>query len=534
MTTKNTEGGPRNVAIVEQASRPATEAASRLAPGMPARSGSNWLDRAALVYLALPVVVFLVGWLNWWAGLPLAALLAAGLRPAFSARNAAGTKGRARPVVAAAVLLLAAAWVALGGAGHLFYANFDWIVRDSVLRDLVIGRWPVGYGEVDGSSLLLRAPIAYYLPAAIVGKVCGLACADPALLVWTMLGVALFFGLAVSRERRWPAMAVTLLVLVFFSGMDLVGTVIRGGWLLATKLQMTDHLEWWADRFQYSSHTTQLFWVPNHALPGWIATALLLKNVDRPRFMAVLPMLVAVLPLWSPLTAIGFLPLAAAWWLRQLMLQRSFVNIDWLALAAAVVVAIASAAYLVLHAGAIRSGTTTGPGESMLFVVPHYLQFVLLEVGILWALLIVAAPRVDLLLLVAGLVLLLLPIVEFGPSNDLAMRGSIPSLLVVAMAAAAALAHAARTRERKVLWPIVTLLVLGAPTALTEMTRSVAAPVWKPDYSHSLVPDPAKQDYPPHYITPLPRDSWATRLLRPVQDVNGRQDVPDATAREDK
>jgi hypothetical protein len=531
--TRNTEGGPRNVAIVEQASPPATEAVFRLAPNVPARTGLDRLDRAALAYLALPVVVFLVGWLKGWAGLPLAVLLVAGLRLAFSAANAGATKDRVRPAVVVAVPLLAAAWVALGGAGHLFYANFDWIVRDSVLRDLVVGHWPVGYGETGGSQLLLRAPIAYYLPAALVGKVCGLAWADPALLVWTVLGVALFFGLAVSREQRRPAIAITLLVLVFFSGMDLVGTVLRGGWLLATHLQMTDHLEWWADRFQYSSHTTQLFWVPNHALPGWIATALLLKNFDRPRFMGVLPMLVALLPLWSPLTAVGFLPLAAACWLRQLVLQRSFANVDWPALAAAAVVALASTAYLVLNAGAIRSGMTTGPGDSILFFIPHYLQFVLLEVGILWALLLFAAVRVDALLLVAGGVLILLPIVGFGPSNDLAMRGSIPSLVVVAMAAAAALTNPARAREKKVYWPIVILLLLGAPTAITEMTRSVTQPVWKPDYTHSLAPNPAG-DYPPHYVTALPRDSWASRLLRPVQDVNGRQAEPAAAVGENK
>jgi len=29
---------------------------------------------------------------------------------------------------------------------------------------------------------------------------------------------------------------------------------------------VTKHLEWWAGRYQYSSMTTQLFWVPNHAL----------------------------------------------------------------------------------------------------------------------------------------------------------------------------------------------------------------------------------------------------------------------------
>ncbi|MCX7054955.1 MAG: hypothetical protein NTU56_12240, partial [Proteobacteria bacterium] len=128
------------------------------------------------------------------------------------------------------------------------------------------------------------------------------------------------------------------------------------------------------------------------------------------------------------------------------------------------------------------------------------------------------ALRVNGLLVVAGLVLLGLPFAAFGPSNDLAMRGSIPALIVLALAAASALAHPAAALQRRVLWPILVVLVLGIPTAVTEMARAVSEPVWKPDYSHSLVPDLGK-GYPAHYATRL-SGAPIERLLKPVGNVN--------------
>jgi len=404
----------------------------------------------------------------------------------------------------------------LGGAGHLLFANFDWETRDLVLRDLVLGAWPVGYGLRDGAELMLRAPIGYFLPAAAAGKVFGLQFADPALLVWTALGVALFLGLAASRVRGWPAVLVLVAVLVLFSGMDLIGTILRGGLQLAVHLRPTDHIEWWADRCQYSSHTSQLFWVPIYALAGWIATALLVRHADRPDFARLLPLVVALIPIWSPLTAIGFAVLAGAWWAQQMIRTRALRLVDPVNMVAAIGIAAVTGAYLVLGAGDIRSGVTAQAGESMLFFVPHYLQFVLLEAGILWFLLL--AVRADLLLIVAGLTLWLLPLAAFGPSNDLAMRASIPALVVLAMAASSVLSSPTRALQRRVYWPILLVLLLGVPTAVMEMTRAVQEPAWKPDYSKSLVPDPAAE-YPAHYVARL-TGSFVDRFLRPVGNVN--------------
>jgi hypothetical protein len=207
--------------------------------------------------------------------------------------------------------LLAAAWAALGGAGHLFHANgIDWVPRFAVLRDLAVAPWPPRYGA-GADAMLLRAPPGYYLPVALLGQLAGLAWLDRLLLAWTWLGVALFFCANFGgRPARGLAAA---LVFAFASGLDVLGLLWREGSLPWP----TQHIEWWAGGMQYSSNSTLLFWVPNHGLPGWIAGAWLWRLRDDPRFLARLPLLFLPVMLWSPLVAVGLLPLAVVAALRH-------------------------------------------------------------------------------------------------------------------------------------------------------------------------------------------------------------------------
>ena len=48
---------------------------------------------------------------------------------------------------------------------------------------------------------------------------------------------------------------------------------------------ITSHLEWWAGKYQYSSTTTQLFWVPNHAPRGLADGGIAVSECKQPRFV---------------------------------------------------------------------------------------------------------------------------------------------------------------------------------------------------------------------------------------------------------
>ncbi|GAC1301500.1 MAG: hypothetical protein NVSMB10_01110 [Steroidobacteraceae bacterium] len=452
------------------------------------------------------MVIFLAGWFEWWAALPLIGCVAYALRAlVLSPRGAVAASrfplGREQLVVA---VIAGAAWTLLGGADHIFFANADWHIRDAVLHDLVVSPWPVGYGSLDGKESLLRAPVAFYLPAALLGKCWGLAAAHGLMGAWTAAGATLFLLQVLSLVSANPrAMGIVVAVVILFSGLDIVGNLLNDGPRFRSDWNVTMHLEWWAGKFQYSSMTTQLFWVPNHAFGGWLTIGLLARNERRGPFDPMIPMIVVAVALWSPLTAVGLVPfvlLRAARWLRPR------------ACAPAAAVGLVIAAYLVLDPGRIPKGlAVSGAGDTRIMDLLQQAQFFLLEAGFIGAAIYALRPAVEVAVAIA--VLALLPLVYFGPANDLVMRASIPSLAVLAIGACVALA-----RDRPPATPIgkyqvlAVLLLIGAVTPLEEMARAALLPAWPINTTATLI-GAACGSYAPNYVARLGGEPIG-RLLR--------------------
>lgn len=462
--------------------------------------------RLAIFYLALPNFIFLVGWFTpWVAAIGVAALLCA-LRPMFDAEFAGRMAAPRAQFVA--LLIVALAWSAFGGAGHLFHASSDWVIRGAVLRDLVAWEWPVGYRTPGGVEFLLRAPIGYFLPAAIVGKATSAAFADTALLAWTALGVWLFLALVVDGNERPARLAWKIAVVILFSGMDLIGLLIY-----RDPVSVTGYFEWWGRMWQYSSNTNLLFWVPNHALPGWLAAAILYRSRGHVSAIRVAPLLLALIALWSPLTAVGVLPLALAAGMAELPRRGIKALIDPVSAVGATVVAVLVAIYLTTDIVRIPSAAAWQPEDPVTGILSYYALFVALEFALLFGL-IVTVDR-STLVLAAGATLFLLPLYKFGPANDLAMRASIPSLAILAMASIDAIPRmlaAPRTRWRGGL--AIAFLVVGSATPATEFARATLRPRWAPDLDGNLYT--VSKGAQAHYMARLNRPALAAALRVPV------------------
>lgn len=466
------------------------------------------LSAAALIYLALPVLIFLGAWFKLPVALVLAGTAAFGLRQALAGADLGRRDGLPALPVALAAVAAALAWSTFGGAGHFLFANSDWITRDAVLRDLTLSAWPPRYGSAGHADVILRAPIGYFLPAAALGAWLGVAAAHTILWLWTAAGVALFLLLLPLPERA-SRLALALAVVVLFSGMDIVG------WLAFEPRppQAGDHLEWWARWFQYSSHTTQLFWVPNHALPGWIAAALFHRHWRAPEFPRFAPMLVAAIALWSPFAAIGMVPFYA------LLAGRLLGTGDWKeirlgALLPALLILAVCALYFSLDIAAVPARMAMRSPQQLAAFLSFYLPFIILECGLaILALYLLGADRR--LLTASFVALLILPLFQMGPGNDLVMRASIPALAMLCLLALIEL-------QRGELWArpaaaslLVAVLAIGAITPLEEFYRSLAAPRWAPDLRADLIT--ASDGRPPlHYIARLNQPALAWLLKAPA------------------
>jgi hypothetical protein len=408
-------------------------------------------------------------------------------------------------LVAACTLLL------LGGEGRFFYANVDWQVRDAVLRDMVINPWPFTYASGD----LLRAPIGMYLVPALAGKLWGQAGADLALLAQNalLLGALLAIGSTLFADRRRQLIA--LGVFLAFSGLDIIGQIKAGH---AAGLTPTAHLEGWGPT-QFSSTITLAFWVPQHALAGWIgALGFLLWRVGR-LGLGPLLMLPPMIALWSPLAAIGAMPFILYAAISDL-LRRRVRPADIMLPALATLIALPTLVYL--------SAAGENVGLRLFPIRPdRYLVFLTVEV-IPWLLIGFAGYRARFggaVLAIAAGSLLLLPLVQIGWSIDLAMRGSIPALAILALHIADGLGGGWPMSSRRKA-ALILLLAIGSITGLTEIARALTFPVAPPPRcAFARAWDASFSEYPKDsYLAPL---AQVPALIRPEAPV---QATPDAMA----
>jgi hypothetical protein len=466
--------------------------------------GLSLPDAAAIIYLALPVVLFFLTWFRLGVGIPLALAAIAGL-PLLR-----GVKpGRLSRFAFIFALLLALAWASLSGASHFFYAGqaLNWPIRDAVMRDLVLLDHPVIYGANTDSAMILRAPIAYYMVPALLGRLVGVQHAFLLLYLWTALGVAIFLMQVLEGAPTVTRLLLSAAVVMLFSGMD----------LLAPQEMIADpasHGAWQAFFYQSTYNANLLIGFPNHGIPGWLATALLYRCRDDPKFVGLAAWLGALTLLWAPLVSIGLLPFFAALAWRHWKLGTVRSLFSWPNLAAAPLLTIASALYLMLGSGTLATtGTTPSPlAPDWQAFLPVYIQFTALEFGALAAALAIAYRGAiePVYFTIAILSLLLLPWFHFGPNNDLVTRGSIPALTMLMLMVLDGWARPLRIGGRGIV--VAAILLVGAVLPIARMGQVLSQPAWRPDLQHSLYE--VTQGRSPNYLADLAEGSLLGRLLK--------------------
>jgi hypothetical protein len=428
-----------------------------------------------LAYLALPNVIFFFGWLS--PGVLFIALLFFILAFYFEWKKFPLHFAAFRPSTTTCRSLiisgtLSMIWVAFSGVGGFGLANSDWIKHFSILRDLVLEKWPVIYPEASAVGIYHHVPLiyylGYYLPAAMIGKIGGWTAANIFLALWTWFGLVLVYEwLKKFVKARYFPLVIGLFIL--FSGLDIVGT-----WLHHLPLKPGRHIEWWTGRFfQYSSMTSQLFWVPQHALAAWLGTALLLDPLMQGRSGSAHPRInyhwgPILCMLWSPFALIGFLPL----WLWNAWLNRRTFFQNWTVVALGILT-------LVIFSSFYLSNNSQFPHHELISNLRqnpqgwrYYFEFIFLEMLVLALTPLLfpdQKPWRHLLWVCMGC-LLIIPLYKVGSYNDFAMRASMPLLFCLFLCWVRALPIALQ-KNKTVFIAVIFIYLIGAVTPINEFIR---------------------------------------------------------------
>ena len=269
-----------------------------------------WLQKSILAgaygYLALPVILFFTGWCRWQVGIPLAAAVvcAVGLclrehvrtgSPFLDTDPAVYLVGCRQWGKILLILCTVLAWTWLSGVGGYAWQNTDHPIRNEIFRLLMEEPWPV-VKEPDATSgpRALIYYLGYWLPAAGIGKLCGPKAGWAAQYVWAVAGILLAYALLCLYRKKlsvWP-----LFVIIWFSGPDAAGMLLRSPEKF--KIFGTLSLDEWFGYYQFSSMTTQLFWVFNQAVPAWVLCMLVFLG-EKPKnlvFVSSLAILTSTFP----------------------------------------------------------------------------------------------------------------------------------------------------------------------------------------------------------------------------------------------
>jgi len=398
---------------------------------------------ASLIYLALPVLIFFIGYLKPWWAILFSAITIAGSFLAWRSTIAKGKelKNNERSVnikVSYFLFLIPVVllFVYIGGVGEFSWCVGDHRVRYAILNDLVEYKWPVIYdfstqhnpvvSEALGQG---KVAFAYYfvfwMVPALFGKIFGLMAARIVVCLWSALGLillALGAMLLYGKESKFLFIAIML-----FAGFDVFPYFYH---------QFSGFGSSWEDwtlHFRVVGNFYQIMNVFHQSIPGWLITVLLLQAANS----SYVGLLGSLMFCYSPWAAIGILPLCIVKLFtanKGLARKQVVSNLLTVANIAAPIVFFICFASLYLANSKARydNGFIWNFYDNKFQLVFDYVLFVVFEFGI-WALIIRKKFRKDPMFVASVLTMLIIPFYKMTAPNDFLMRGSMAPLFAIAL-----------------------------------------------------------------------------------------------------
>ena len=286
------------------------------------------LHRCAILYLTMPVLIWLLGWFEWWFGVPAALLVGLALAPALRG----GWRPRRPSPAALGIVAIGIACTMLTAHGGLFDGNnWDWWDRRALLLDLSRHPWPVrvrdgladylpwGGGEREA---LLRYYLAWYMVPGLAGRLFGPGALNWAVPLWSSAGLGLAL-LLFARGFGGGRAILAAVVFVLFGGMDAARSLLmygfesfrfdidvaRWGWP-GVEFHYGPWIGLPGRRTIYTGHFQSFAWSTD-IIAAALYTLLIVRLRRHPRFLVAGGVVLAAAPFWSPFVALGLLPLVA-------------------------------------------------------------------------------------------------------------------------------------------------------------------------------------------------------------------------------
>ena len=429
------------------------------------------LYKATYVYLGLPLLIFIIGWLNYGAALVFSLLFLLAFSKLYGKSDEDNSSYLISRQFIGIAFLLALLWCFFAGIGYFYYQSWDYHIRNALFRDLINYKWPIFYDKAN-------TPLVYYMGfwlfPALIGKISALFSNNPQLIfllsniilllyaiggtILIFLHIAVSFGL--SDIRRFIFYCVFF---IFFSGTDIIGYLF----FMNTEQPFAYHLDWWAGFIQYSSFTTSMFWVFNQFIPTAL-TVFLIFNEHKIHTFALLLVFILFL---APYPAISCAVLMASFAIKQFYLtseKKLFLFADIFSIPNII------ACFFLFPLIFLYFITNSGGIDRFSLItdtIPAYRVFLFLILEcLLYIILICRYFYKNPLFVAMTLFLLIIPWFRFDQQNNFCMRTSISMLIALSYFCLSYL-NDKEIRKRIICYLLLSLWILGSATGIMEFYR---------------------------------------------------------------
>lgn len=465
------------------------------------------LNQLSIVYISIPLLVFLMTWLKSYIAIISSALLIYAIYCGYFKNNKIYLKNLLNSKsILIIVLLISFLWCYFAGIGGFWYQSNDHHWRNAIFRDLINYSWPVYYKTVD---VAMSYYIGFWLPAAIITKICSFIFShissypqhfsffigNELLFFYSALGLFLIFMnlLFAVKARKTGKVLLAVSIFIFFSGMDIVGAL----WPIFYEDTYSFshlHLEWWSLYVgQYSSNTTVLFWVFNQGIPAWLLTLMFYNNRKNVEIYGLLALLCFFC---APLPFVGLSIFLMIYFVKDFILKcKRGKTGDYLTKVFSVenIIAIAFITPIVLLY--LTSNVAINPDHSFIsthvslhgrrgsvvlnYFIVLFLYFLLLEV-LVYLIPIYKQYKKNIMYYVIFLFLVSWPVLIMRKQTEFCMRSSIPMLLILCLFVIKYLFRKYNFKRNKIRYLFLCLcLIIGSVTPIFEFSRGVAVVLYQ-------------------------------------------------------
>ena len=448
---------------------------------IPSHSFSAFITKAtsltglSISYMLLPCLIFFAGWLRPLIAFPaVIVLLLLGIHAIWYIPTPKNEQPLSAKLLAF-VVISAGLYAFFSGIGGGAWQRADFIKHSLVLHDLYLLEWPIKYSD----QTYLVYYLGWYMVPGILAKVTGAAWVELWTFLWSWMGMILviLWLVRLSGLKAWIILGFFFL----FGGMDMLHILGLGTWeyfhdgaLKYIRIAPIEaHLPAaWGLGHRIPAAFSQLAWVPQHAIGGWVASGLLLHSILHEKTIGSAGFYWVLTLLWSPFIALGWLPFLVFEVAKHKVLPTlSVANITSLLLPGGILMA-----YYLAHEPLDVSGFVwdTATVSEWPFLL---MWFIFCEFGLLAGLIF----RLDRAYRFLGelrpyfflsiFTLLLMLFYRMGYYNDQVMRASIPAIWILCFCTARAIfSSIPRSSTLIALWVV---LLVGTLAPLQEQAKSV-------------------------------------------------------------